>query len=766
MSVLVGGRGRRSPLVTGVVDALFLASCVVAGSLAFGPAYGNSAWLVASVGGGVLGALIGSGTALLRWHWAYAEIALIIAYFVFGAALAVPQSTVASVFPSVESIRLLSVGAVTSWKEMLSIAAPVGTHGALLVPVFLTTLVASTIACSVAARTRHPITALFLPVGVLVVAGLFGTEEGNLTLVSGGLIAVGGLIWASWRRARGARPGLDLRRWVSAAIVIGAAGAAAFFVTPFVTPAEPRVALRNEFVPPFDPADYPSPLAGFRKYVKANQDLVLFSVSGDLAASNLVRLATMDDYAGVVYNVSSAGGDPDAPASGAFTRVGQRIPTNQAGTVVQVTVTVASYVDIWLPNIGYLTSVSFGGSRSDALAEGFRYAPGTGTGIVLSKLQQGDSYTMAAIVPPEPSQEQQLAAPAGTDRLPDVRIPDKVKAAALRYTEGVDGVWAKVMKIRDTLRSTGTLSHEPASPSGHGIDRLNRLMQDTAMIGDQEQFAPAMALMLRSLGIPARVVMGFRPNPDSELSVPVEVRGRDISAWVEVSLSGIGWVPVDPTPDETNKPPAPQLQQQTKPRPKVVQPPPPSQDAQAANSTAVDDGDDNPPKEEGGLLGLIAVTAGLPVLLIGGPLATIFVLKARRRSRRRTTGKHPDRVAGGWSQLVDKAVDLGHRQVGTATRSESALAIDERFGTSTVMLAQRADAEVFGPHQLTDEDVARFWAEVDSASSSLAAGQSRWQRLRARFSIASLRLSQGGRRSRSWRSGIGRLFSARGRSDR
>jgi transglutaminase-like putative cysteine protease len=62
-----------------------------------------------------------------------------------------------------------------------------------------------------------------------------------------------------------------------------------------------------------------------------------------------------------------------------------------------------------------------------------------------------------------------------------------------------------------------------------------------------ERFSGAMALMLRMLGIPARVAAGFSPGspdgPDRYL-----VRDLDAHSWVEVYFVGIGWVPFDPTP--------------------------------------------------------------------------------------------------------------------------------------------------------------------------------------------------------------------------
>jgi protein-glutamine gamma-glutamyltransferase len=64
-----------------------------------------------------------------------------------------------------------------------------------------------------------------------------------------------------------------------------------------------------------------------------------------------------------------------------------------------------------------------------------------------------------------------------------------------------------------------------------------------------QQFSGSMALMLRMLGIPARVVSGFAPGtPVTDAPGEYRVRDYDAHAWVEVYFPGIGWVTFDPTP--------------------------------------------------------------------------------------------------------------------------------------------------------------------------------------------------------------------------
>jgi hypothetical protein len=66
--------------------------------------------------------------------------------------------------------------------------------------------------------------------------------------------------------------------------------------------------------------------------------------------------------------------------------------------------------------------------------------------------------------------------------------------------------------------------------------------------GHCEYFASSMAVMLRTLGIPSRVVNGFRGTEFNDLTSQYVIRDRDAHTWVEVYFPGYGWVSFDPTP--------------------------------------------------------------------------------------------------------------------------------------------------------------------------------------------------------------------------
>ena len=68
--------------------------------------------------------------------------------------------------------------------------------------------------------------------------------------------------------------------------------------------------------------------------------------------------------------------------------------------------------------------------------------------------------------------------------------------------------------------------------------------------GHCEYFASAMAVMLRTIGIPSRVVNGFRGGEFNSLTGSYIVRARDAHSWVEAYFPGQGWIGFDPTPPD------------------------------------------------------------------------------------------------------------------------------------------------------------------------------------------------------------------------
>ncbi len=128
-------------------------------------------------------------------------------------------------------------------------------------------------------------------------------------------------------------------------------------------------------------------------------------------------------------------------------------------------------------------------------------------------------------------------------RLPplDQRIPALAREAAAAAASDGD----RARAIEDYLRrtyaySTKLDSQEPADP-------LARFLFERRE-GHCEYFASAMVVMLRSLGIPSRLVTGFQGGEYNPITGWYVVRAADAHAWVEAWIRGRGWTTFDPTP--------------------------------------------------------------------------------------------------------------------------------------------------------------------------------------------------------------------------
>jgi hypothetical protein len=81
---------------------------------------------------------------------------------------------------------------------------------------------------------------------------------------------------------------------------------------------------------------------------------------------------------------------------------------------------------------------------------------------------------------------------------------------------------------------------QPSDPLAHFLFERKK--------GHCEYFASSMAVMLRSLHIPSRIVTGFRGGEFNDLTGQYVVRASDAHSWVEAYFPGSGWIAFDPTP--------------------------------------------------------------------------------------------------------------------------------------------------------------------------------------------------------------------------
>ncbi|OIQ92687.1 transglutaminase-like superfamily protein [mine drainage metagenome] len=742
-----------------LIDVVATAVLVGAGLVGFGPAFGGTGWVIAAATGLVLGLAVAAVGAVRRWGVLTLAALVAVIYLLVAGPLAVPDQTTAHVLPTLASTRAVLVAAVRAWKDVLTLTPPVGEHPAVLVVPLLTGLVAAAVTASVALRASRPWWAL-VPAAVAFITPIaLGTIDPAAPVVQGAVFAAVAIGWAVWRReARalatnlaadvdaGARSALVRSRVSTGAGMLVVVGVAAFALTPVTAAAVPRHTLRETVVPPLDLRAYHSPLVGFRSYVKNQDKDVLFTVAG-LPAGGRVRLATLDGYNGVVYDVTEGG------AGATFEPVSGTLPGT--GPTTRLTITSTAYSGVWLPDSGDLRSITFSGPRATALARSAYYDTNTGVAITTAGLAPGDSYSLDAVLPHTWTDAQLKGDQFANVTLPSTtNVPDAVQASAGQMAgAGTDPVTA-VRNLQRALSTQGFFSHglqgEAASRSGHTAERIAALLSAAQMVGDDEQYAVAMALMARQLGIPARVVMGFYPA-DPNATGTVAITGDDVHAWVEVDFAGAGWVPFDPTPPKSQTVTQQAPKPRSNPKPQVLQPPvPPKAPAELPPDTRQDKS-----KTSSSVLNQwwasALRTAGLgmiPVVVLGGPLVLIAWLK-RRRWRRRATADEPiARVSGGWHEVVDRAADLGTRVPTGATRRETAVVLAERYpSTEVAPLAARADTAVFGAGEPAEDEITELWRQVDEIVTAMYRSVGCWARMRARFSVRSLVAD--GRRQRS-----------------
>lgn len=677
--------------------------------------------------------------------------------------------------PTVGLLTETAAGIVRVWKDMLTLEPRFGLDSAMVLAPFLIAFLVALTAGIVALRVRRPARATWaalIPLAGYVLATLLGWRtaffDGKVSI----LIAVALLIWAAWW------PGnFEPRRVISLGITLVVLTGAGTIVAPLVTQDAPRYVLRDELAPPFDPRDFPSPLSGYRTFIKDLKDTDLFTVSG-LPAGTPIRLAAMDDFDGVVWNVSGA---HDADGSGAFRRIGDQLQPNVRGTKQDITIEIHEMPGPWLPTVGWLEELNFTSTMARGQRAELRYNDATGTALLPPGMTTGTAYDFTAVVPLPPQDEDLTNARAGSVALPDpTNVPEAVVAAASDATREASSPIGMARSLEQSLQEQGWFSNgqtaagDYPSLAGHGAARLISLFTGDLMVGNDEQYASAMALMGRSAGLPTRVVMGFIPEGEEPGDEPlilddVTIQGGDVHAWVEIQFAGAGWVPFFPTPPES-KTPAEDIPQDThESQPQIVQPPlpppdpvtPPDNDTERPQTEDTTDDDVN----AGNYLLWIAVGGGVGLLLLLWllPIVLIVLLKRRRKKKRRKQ-RHPvDRVTGGWDELVDVTFDInGSAQVARSkvTRAEFAADIATLTGTlvapahaptmqqEVLNLAQGADAAVFSPYTPGPHDADRYWQEVDRVTGALRKNVPNKRRRKARWTTVSLKYRRTERRAK------------------
>ena len=723
--------------------------------------YGSAlSWAAAAIPATLIGSLIAFAGLIptLRLWWQILFMAL--AQLVVGPVLILNDTTIAHAIPTVRTLRQGWTRMLGSFKYLLAVDPPTGTGDGSLLAVWTICLWAALLTGIVAVTRDGRLTMLaVIPVTAnLAVCALLGSQTGFQRIAVGTITAIVLVVWigARWNL-------LELGRWLSTAVIMLLAASLA--VGGCLIVGQHRTILRNHYEPPLSPYEYSSPLSGMRSYIKNHKDDVLLTVT-DLPAGSTVRLAVMDRFDGNVWNLSDTAMASD---SSSYRRVGTSIRNTVQGKRFTATFTVDDGLDdYWLPLAGAASSVTF---SKTADADSFYYNTDTMSSIYPARTRAGLSYTETGVIPDTPTDKEIAKASVSRISQPKAEdVPDSVDKLATAIAGGQSGDGEAAQALADKLKETGWFSHglsgDYPSNAGHGNYRIDQLLAGSAMVGDSEQYASAMALMARSLGLPSRVVLGFVPkNDEGDISdsrtkkrggqTVTEFTGNDVTAWVEVKLDGYGWVSFYPTPKETKVPD--ENQNLTPPNPKTLvrQPPVPltdplRDDNQATSKSSIggsmaDETPQNASWQRAVRIIRAVAIYGSPLWMLLIVVALLLAIKAIALTHSRRHGSASQRVAAGWQAVTALALQSGFDIRGTRSEQAQAIATQMRIEPDVLdALGKQADYVSFSGKPIEASQAEQYWRDVLKERGIMLNSMPMLRRWRARLSLAGVFRTRGG----------------------
>ena len=263
-------------------------------------------------------------------------------------------------------------------------------------------------------------------------------------------------------------------------------------------------------------------------------------------------------------------------------------------------------------------------------------------------------------------------------------VPDFVRPLTRDLTDQHGSRFEKAVALQQWFREDGGFTYSLDRSAGNGVDELEEFLGNgpSSRIGYCEQFASAMAIMGRSIGIPSRVAVGFL-RPERVEGEKYVYSAHDLHAWPEMYFEGTGWVRFEPTPaDRANGVPGYTTQQVPGGEPSdSTSSLDPEQDPNRFDdpSASVTPNNGGGNTTAGGPKGLLAGFLGSLVVL--GALAAPRLTRSLVRSRRWAQAREPVEVAeAAWSELRDSAMDLGLPWDDSATLRTTARSLVRSFG--------------------------------------------------------------------------------------
>lgn len=510
-----------------------------------------------------------------------------------------------------------------------------------------------------------------------------------------------------------------------------------------------------------------NPITRLRDQLTLPSPALLLAYRTDDPNPDYLRMTTLDTYDGTGWSASplSQPRDTARVQKGIGTPIGDGGPHQAYRTRVQVD---GSHLAVyWLPS-------PYGPTRVDVLGT-WLWDPVSQTVFSASRTTRNlPAYEVDGnrVLPDPPT----LLAAGRVD--PDIQaryggplaVSSYVASLTAHVTLHATTAYAKALALQDFFLSSANgfvYDLNPRVPPP-GADALEAFLRHRH--GFCEQYATAMAVMLRQAGIPSRVAVGFtRGAPVKGQPHTFAVTTSDAHAWPEAWFAGTGWVRFEPTPaaHDAFVPSYARAGAPSTTGPGVTTPKPTAVPAPSASSKAKSQ---LPDETDPGAAGRTGSSGGLPWWLV--PIGLLVLLLALPGlltvARRRARARRPDAMSA-WEQVRDDAEDIGHpwpasdSPRASARRLAAARSLPPDATAALDRLALAAERERFAPPGRAAS--ARHAAELATVRAALRRGCSPGVRLRAqvlapstirwatagvgdRFELAMERLEDSGERLR------------------
>jgi len=477
------------------------------------------------------------------------------------------------------------------------------------------------------------------------------------------------------------------------------------------------------------------PIIDLRRDLLRPEDVRIFRYETDDPSPDYWRMTTLDTFNGVQWERA---GDRNIPDENLATEdlpsapgMSSDLSAERRTTDIQVE---SRFESRWLPLPYPVTALSISDGR-------WVYDADTRNVFGVERNTSGLSYTAESLDLDFDSVEPGDDVPGEIDEFLDLpELPVEVGILADEVTAEATTPYAQAAALQAWFRDPSEFEYTLEAPEGHSSSDLLFFLED-GRAGYCEQFAAAMALMARHLGIPARVDIGFLPGTN-DTGNTWSVSTHDAHAWPELYFDDLGWVRFEPTPAaRTGQAPDWTIAQAV-----------PDPSASATTPGASVGAPSAAPSDRTGLEGGAAVGSDgqgftfptVPalitlaiVLLLLTPML-LRVLMVRARWRRATT---PDeQVLAGWDVVRDRAADLRFDWTAADTPRTLASSLAHAAGLSgdpadaLHRLARNAERALYARgvgSQAPEGDQVR--ADVDTVTTALTYAVPRRRQWRARF---------------------------------